>query len=385
MALDEWNTAELELGFDVPAHVGLAESEIETPCLIVDLAAFERNVATMKQRAAELGVVLRVHGKMHKSSAVARYQMAHGGAVGVCCQKVSEAEAFVRGGVPDVLISNQVTRPSKLDRLAQLAGRARVSVCVDDLANISDLSAAAVRHGTEIDVLVEIDVGAGRCGVTPGDAALPLAHAIVAAEGLTFAGLQSYNGSAQHIRDHAERRATVDRVIADTQRTVDALDAAGIACSKITGAGTGSFAIEGASGLFTEIQCGSYAFMDADYRRVRDADGAGLAAFEHALFILTSVMSHAKPDVAVCDAGLKSQSVDSGLPVVFGRDDVTYKKCSDEHGVIDDPSGALAINDQLRLVPGHCDPTCNVHDWYVGVRDGKVECLWPIDARGKGY
>ncbi|MEJ2016545.1 MAG: DSD1 family PLP-dependent enzyme, partial [Limibacillus sp.] len=137
--------------------------------------------------------------------------------------------------------------------------------------------------------------------------------------------------------------------------------------------------------VYNEMQCGSYAFMDADYQRVLDEEGNHISEFENALFILTTVMSHSKPDKAICDAGLKAQSVDSGLPYIFGRNDVEYIKCSDEHGVISDPNGVLKVNDKLKLVPGHIDPTCNVHDWYVGVRGGKVECVWPVTARGLAY
>jgi 3-hydroxy-D-aspartate aldolase len=198
-------------------------------------------------------------------------------------------------------------------------------------------------------------------------------------------GLQAYHGSAQHLRAFAERRGAIEAAVAMTRDTVARLDAKGLSCAIVGGAGTGTFQFEGTSGVYNELQCGSYVFMDADYGRIRDESGAPIGTFENSLFILTSVMSHAKPDMAVCDAGLKVQSVDSGLPVVFGRSDVTYLKCSDEHGVITDPTGALRINDRLRLVPGHCDPTCNVHDWFVGVRGGRVECLWPVTARGRAF
>lgn len=170
-------------------------------------------------------------------------------------------------------------------------------------------------------------------------------------------------------------------------KVIDALNRQGLNCDIVTGGGTGSHVLEGNSGIYTELQCGSYAFMDADYTRIRNQEGMRFDAgeWEHALFILTSVMSHTKADKAICDAGLKSQSVDSGLPVVFGRDDVTYTPCSDEHGEIRDPDGTLQVNDKLRLIPGHCDSTCNLHDWYVGVRNGQVECLWPVSARGYAY
>ena len=330
----------LEVGFDVPAAIGMDESEIQTPCLVLDLDALERNIRKMGDYARAHGIRHRAHAKMHKSVDVARLQVRLGGAVGVCCQKVSEAEVFARAGIEDVLVSNQVRDPLKLDRLARLPHLgARTIVCVDDVRNVAELSAAARKHGTEIECLVEIDCGAGRCGVGSVDAAIGIARAIDAAPGL------------------------------------------------VSGGGTGSYCFEAGSGVYNELQCGSYAFMDADYGRILDEDGNRIdrGEWENALFILTSVMSHARADRAICDAGLKAQSVDSGLPVVFGRDDVKYVTCSDEHGVIEDPTGVLEINDRLRLVPGHCDPTCNVHDWYVGVRGGKVETVWPVSARGKAY
>ncbi len=159
----------------------------------------------------------------------------------------------------------------------------------------------------------------------------------------------------------------------------------GLDCATIGGAGTGSYYFEGASGIYNELQCGSYVFMDADYGRNKDGNGEFVSDFENALFIWTSIMSHTKDDVAVCDAGLKAQSVDSGLPTIFGRDDIKYVKCSDEHGVIADPGNTLRLNDKLKLVPGHCDPTCNIYDWYVGVRKGRVECLWRVTARGMSF
>ncbi|MBC7281971.1 3-hydroxy-D-aspartate aldolase BhcC [Hoeflea sp.] len=378
----------LEPGFDVPALPGMDEKQIETPCLVLDLDALERNIVKMGQEARAMGVRLRVHGKMHKSVNVAKLQLSIGGAVGVCCQKVSEAEVFARGGIGDILISNQVRGAAKIDRLARLPRfGARVSCCVDDPDNIPDLSAAAVRHGVTIGCLVELDCGARRCGVATAQEALGLAQAIIAAPGLEFAGIQAYQGAMQHLKLYEDRKAKFETAVALVREVVDALREEGIACETVTGGGTGSYHFEAKSGVYTELQCGSYAFMDADYGRVLDQNGNRLdeSGFENALFILTSVMSHVKAGRAICDAGLKVQSVDSGLPVVFGRDDVAYIECSDEHGTLTDPNDVLKVNDRLRLVPGHCDPTCNLHDWYVGVRNGKVECLWPVSARGKAY
>jgi 3-hydroxy-D-aspartate aldolase len=379
---------ELEVGYNIPAMVGMDEADIQTPCLVLDLDALERNIIKMGQFAKDKNMRHRVHGKMHKSVDVALLQEKLGGSCGVCCQKVSEAEAFVRGGIKDVLVSNQVRDPAKIDRLARLPKLgARAICCVDDPANIADLSAAAVKHGTQIECLVEIDCGAGRCGVQSAEDVVAIATAIDAAEGLKFAGLQAYQGAMQHLDDYQERKAKIEIAVAMVAEAVAALKSVGLECDIVGGGGTGSYYFESESGVYNELQCGSYAFMDADYGRILDRDGKRIdqGEWQNALFLLTSVMSHAKADKAICDAGLKAQSVDSGLPVIFGRTDVEYVKCSDEHGVIADPDGVLKVGDKLKLVPGHCDPTCNVHDWYVGVRNGKVEALWPITARGKAF
>ena len=382
------NYDELEVGYDVPAVPGMDEADIETPCLILDLDALERNIIKMGKVAKDMGVRHRVHGKMHKSVDVAKLQEKLGGSVGVCCQKVSEAEVFVRGGIKDVMVSNQVRQPAKIDRLARLPKLgSRIICCVDDPENVADLSAAAVRHGTQIECVVEIDCGAGRCGVTSTQEVIKIAKLIDNSEGLKFAGLQAYQGAMQHMESYDDRKAKIEVAVAQVDDAIQNLKLQGLACDIVGGGGTGSYYFEGNSGVFNELQCGSYAFMDADYGRILDEKGNRIdqGEWENALFILTSVMSHAKADLAVVDAGLKVQSIDSGLPVVYGRTDIEYFKCSDEHGVIRDTDSVLKVNDKLRLVPGHCDPTCNLHDWYVGVRNGKVEKLWPVSARGKAY
>ena len=370
------------VGLNVPAVVGMDVEDVGTPALIVDLDAFERNVKKMRELIETMGIRHRAHAKTHKSADIALYQIEAGGACGVCCQKVAEAEALVAGGVKDVLVSNQVVDPRKIERLAALARKARLLVCVDDPGNVGDLSTAAAGQGVILECLVEIDVGAGRCGVQWGAPVVELAKAIRSAPGLEFSGLQAYQGAAQHVHDFDERKARIDEAVKMVEDTVSMLKAEGLDCDIVGGAGTGTYYFEGASGVYNEMQCGSYIFMDADYQRVRDREGAFIHEFENSLFIYSSIMSKTKHDKAICDAGLKAQSVDSGLPVVFGRDDVEYIKCSDEHGVIADPGNVLKLNDKLWLVPGHCDPTCNVHDWYVGVRNGKVETLWPVTARG---
>ena len=374
------------LGYDIPALPGMDAADIQTPCLMLDLDALERNIRKMGEYARTHHMRHRSHGKMHKSVDVQKLQESLGGAVGVCCQKVSEAEVFARGGIRDILVSNEVRDPVKIDRLARLPQYgARISVCVDDLANVAELSAAAQRHGTMLECLVEIECGAGRCGVSGTGAAIEIATAIDGAPALKFGGVQAYQGAMQHLESYGERKAKLDDAIVRVKAVVAALKAVGLEPQLVSGGGTGSYCFESNSGVYNELQCGSYAFMDADYGRIRNEGGERIdqGEWENALFILTSVMSHAKADQAVCDAGLKALSLESGLPVIHGRNDVRYLNASDEHGVIEDKRGVLRINEKLRLVPGHCDPTCNLHDWYVGVRNGKVEVVWPVSARGK--
>ncbi len=377
-----------EVGYDIPAVPGMDEAEIQTPCLVLDLDALERNIKKMGDYAKAHGMRHRVHGKMHKSVDVAKLQEELGGAIGVCCQKVSEAEVFVRGGIKDVLVSNQVRDPLKIDRLARLPKHgSRIIVCVDDLENVADLSVAAQKHNTELEIFIEIDCGAGRCGVNTTQDVVAVAQAVDAADNLKFSGIQAYQGAMQHLDSYADRKAKLDVAIEMVENAVVGLKSVGLEPELVSGGGTGSYYFESNSGVYNELQCGSYAFMDADYGRILDKDGNRIdqGEWENAFFILTQVMSHAKADKAIVDAGLKAQSVDSGLPFIFGRDDVEYIKCSDEHGVVADPDGMLKVGEKLRLVPGHCDPTANVHDWYVGVRNGKVESVWPVSARGKAY
>ena len=380
------NSKDFEIGYDIPAAPGMLETGIQTPCLVLDLDALERNIVKMGRLMAAMGVRHRVHAKMHRSLDVAKLQMQLGGACGVCCQKVAEAEVFARGGITDILVTNEIRDPAKIDRLARIPTFGmRTIVIVDDLANVAELSAAAQRHGTTLECLVEIDCGAGLAGVSTTAEALALAKAIAAAPGLKFSGIQAYQGRAQHVRSYAERKALIDVAIARASEAVAALNAEGLACAIVGGGGTGTYYFEGRSGVYNELQAGSYAFMDHDYGLDLDPDGRRIdqGEWENALFILTMVTSHKKPAVAICDAGLKVQSMDSGLPAVFGHPELTYLRAADEHGVIDDPHGALQVGQKLRLVPGHCDPTCNLHDWYVGVRDGVVEVVWPVSARGK--
>src|SRR3954469_16775873 len=362
-----------------PAAVGQKLEEDDTPALLLDLDAFDANLSTLKN-AVGGSVRVRAHAKTHKCPDIARRQLA-AGAIGVCCQKVSEAEAMVEGGIADVLVSNEVVGKAKVARLAELSRKARIGVCVDDAGNLADID----RSGAKLDVYVEIDVGMGRCGVAPGEPAVTLAKQIAKSRNLRFAGLQAYHGRAQHFRSTEERRAAIADASKKVLFTKSELKKNGIECPVVTGAGSGTFMLEVQSGAWNEIQPGSYVFMDVDYGRNEWA--APLPRFEHSLFVLSTVMSRPSPRLAILDAGLKASSVDSGMPAVWQRPGLNYARASDEHGVVEIDAGADAprLGDKLMLVPGHCDPTVNLYDWYVCVRRGVVEALWPITARGALY
>jgi len=370
-----------------PARLGDPVAAIDTPALVLALDAFERNVARMQDAATRAGVALRPHAKAHKSPDIARAQLT-AGAVGICCQKVSEALPFVRAGIRDIHISNEIAGPAKAALLAQLARLARVSVCVDDAAQVDLLALAARAAGSRIDVFVEIDTGQHRCGVGNADAALRLAERIGSHDALRLSGLQAYHGGIQHERGWQARRMAAQRAAEYVGKVIAALEGAGIRCETVTGGGTGSVEFDLDSGVYTEVQPGSYVFMDADY--ARNETQASLR-FEHSLFLATTVMSVAAGDRAIVDAGLKSLAVDSGLPWIWrdGAPDagVAYTAANDEHGILAPAQGASpealpALGEPLLLVPGHCDPTLNLHDWIVGVRDGRVASLWPVAARG---
>jgi len=390
--------ATASLSLPAPARIGQPASAIDTPSLVLDLDAFERNLARMQQAADKAGVALRPHAKAHKCPDVSLAQIARG-AVGVCCQKVSEALPFVRAGVTDIHISNEIAGPAKAAMLAELARHARLSVCVDDAAQIDALEAAARAAGTRLDVLVELDAGQHRCGVPDADGVLRLVERLQRSSTLTFRGLQAYHGGIQHIRQFASRRDAAAHAAEFTAGVVTRLDTAGVACDIVTGGGTGSVAFDLRSGVYTEIQPGSYVFMDADYGSLDGDDvgadvgkggGPGGLGFEHSLLIATTVMSRAVPGQAVLDAGLKSMAVDSGLPWIW-RDgersaDLVYIAANDEHGLVRPVDGANdalpPLGARVMLVPGHCDPTLNLYDELVGIRAGVVECLWPVSARG---
>ncbi|NPC55982.1 DSD1 family PLP-dependent enzyme [Caenimonas soli] len=379
--------------------VGQSVNDIDTPALVVDLDAMKRNLSRMAEFARKHDVRWRPHAKMHKSVALAKLQM-QAGAVGVCVQKTAEAEAMAAGGIYNIYISNEVIAPQKLARVAALAHRVsaengRLAIAVDSTEGVIRLAQAMNQarshHGAAavIDVFVEIDVGQHRCGVPPGEAAVALAQEIRKHPALRFGGLQAYHGKAQHMRGAKERRDAIAIVMDEVVYTRKLIEAEGMPVDLVTGAGTGTMVCEAASGVFGELQAGSFMFMDADYA-ANERDPAQ-PHFEHALFVKSQVIS-SRADYAVCDAGHKSHAIDSGLPKVLAFDpesELDYLNGGDEHGILQ-PAGASrrvpAIGRMLWLIPGHCDPTVNLHDFMIGVagglRKGTVETIIRVDARG---
>jgi len=362
------------------AHPGDAFADIDTPALVLDLDAFERNLARMTQALAGSKMRLRPHAKSHKCPDIALRQIQQG-AVGICCQKVSEAARFVEAGVQDVLITNQIVGTKKVAHAMDLAARATIGVLVDHPSQVAQFAQASNARKITIDVYIEVDVGMGRCGVSSVNDVTDLAQRIAAQPFLRFMGLQCYHGSAQHYRQPEQRQAAIRQAsdIAMTMRT--ALEKLGIKVERITGAGTGSVALERDSGVFNEVQSGSYIFMDADY--AKNQQGPTDIQFEHALFLKTAVLSRPTAERAVVDAGLKASSVDSGMPVVWQKPGVHYMKASDEHGVLQTKDAKdPALGDYLLLIPGHCDPTVNLYDELICYRGDRVEAVWPVSARG---
>ncbi len=360
--------------------------DVDTPALILNLDRFEANLMRLMSAVKGHGVSVRPHSKSHKCVEIARRQVA-AGAIGICCQKTSEAEPFLAGGVVDVLITNEVVGDRKTLQLAQLAARypgAKVGVCVDDLRAVDSLARACEQARTKLDVYIELDVGHNRAGVRDVTEVVALGRAIDSHSNLRLRGLHAYFGSAQHRRSIAERRQAIVDAAASAHAAQRALIAAGLRCDVITGAGTGTFMLEASGGVYTEIQPGSYALMDIDY--AKNEQELTWPTFEQSLMILTTVMSRrksAQSDRATLDAGLKSFSTDSGpaLPAFAGWQ---VRGVSDEHTVLERHGAGpdLSLGDKPLLIPGHIDPTVNLHDWIVAVRGDRVEAVWPIEARG---
>jgi len=353
-------------------------SEIDTPALLLRRPQLERNVAKMADRFRDAPVRLRPHFKSNKCVHIARLQL-EAGAVGMTCAKLGEAEVLADGGVTDILIANQIVGPIKIARLIELRRRADVMVAVDDAGNVAALSVAATAANVELRVLVEIDVGMGRCGVRPGEPALALARAVAGSPALRFMGFQTYEGHLQAVTPFEDRQRRVLADMAKAVRTRRLVEGAGLPVAIVSGVGTGTHTISGFITGIDELQVGSYATMDAAYARVGGAD------FENALSVLATVISRPAADVAIVDVGLESITPEFGLPRVQ-IDGAEYTEFHEEHGtvILSGTARELRVGDKIELTPSHGCTTCNLYDvMHVLDRNDRFVELWPIEGRGK--
>jgi D-serine deaminase-like pyridoxal phosphate-dependent protein len=366
---------EHERGTRNPERGTVRVSEIPTPALVLDVAALERNIARMAAFFAQGPCRLRPHFKAHKTPEIAKRQLAAGSCTGLTCATVGEAE-IVAAFCDDILLANEVVTADKCERVAGLARRVRMTTVVDSLAGVDALSRAAQATGTRVGVLVDLNVGQGRCGVEPGEAALILAREVTQSGGLTLLGVMGYEGHLQPVRDRSERASRTRQAMQGLVHTAQQLRDAGLPCDVLSAGGTGTYDISGRIDGITEIQAGSYALMDTDYASVG-------VPFEPAFWMLGTVVSRPTRDRCVADCGHKSATKDHGNPAVRGIAGATVASLNDEHATIALPPGCdIKVGDRVELQPSHVDPTINLHDVFWVVSGDRVIDIWPIAARG---
>ena len=361
---------------DFTPALGTPKQELDTPSFIVDLDAMENNIEKMASYCKSKSINLRPHTKHHKSPDIAKKQI-EAGAIGICCQKLGEAETMASHGIDNILLTYEIIGSFKIRRLVTLAKTTNVSVTVDDIANVADLSEAANVGKVSIGVLLDVNVGQNRCGIEPDESVVALAQAVEAAPGLQFLGIHAYNGAIQSVQDDDTRRALDADSMKKTLAAIKYLQSAEIPCDIVTAGGTGTYNMTGSYPYITEIQPGSYVFMDAQYGRV-------LPDFTNAGTILASVISRPTQDRAVIDCGMKALSTDQWPPIVKAASGLTVASASDEHLTItleSEKSRQLRPGDKVELIPGHNDTTVNLHTHLFGIRNNKLEVIWPVSAR----
>jgi D-serine deaminase-like pyridoxal phosphate-dependent protein len=362
-------------------------SSIDTPALVVDLDALERNIATLAARAKAWGIALRSHAKTHKCSAIARRQV-EAGAIGIACATIDEAEVMVEAGLPGVLVTSPLATEHKVRRFTELLQRrSDLAVVADHPRHVSLLAEMARRYDVAPSVLVDVDVGDHRTGTATLEAALNLAQQIQEASNLRFAGVQGYAGRIQHSAAFARRSSEAAKVAEQLAELRNRLELLGLAPSVVTGGGTGTHAIDGPGGVFTELQVGSYIFMDAEYAKV-GLDNDLRSPFEPALFVHTTVISSNQRDLATTDGGTKAFALNGPPPEITHGPAAgcAYEFQGDEHGRVNLKSGVgLSLGDRLECLTPHCDPTVCLYDRIFCVRGGEVVDIWPIDARGRRF
>ncbi len=360
--------------------------QLQTPALLIDLDAMERNIARVTEHARTHNIALRPHAKTHKCSQIARMQL-DAGALGICVAKLGEAEALADAGIESILITSPVVTERGIARLIALNGRLRALMAVCDNAEVAKRLAHAAREsGKRLALLVDIDPGMGRTGAAFGDAAIALVEQVANSDGLEYAGLQCYAGNLQHLESPNERRdasLSVMKKLADLRA---ALAARGLAPAILSGGGTGTFDIDPDARTLTELQAGSYVFMDRQYNEVWQKPGDRVP-FETALFVQATVISANRDGLATTDAGFKAFATDAGVPLVAtgAPDGASYFFFGDEQGGVLYDSGKqkLRAGDVLTCIVPHCDPTVNLYDCYHAMRCDMLEAIWPIEARGR--
>jgi len=349
--------------------------DIPTPALVVDIAVMDRNIRRMAAFFADGPCRLRPHFKAHKTPEIARRQLAAGACTGLTCATVAEAEVAALV-CTSLLLANEPVGPGKCDRLAVLANRCEVIAAVDAAAGLDALAAAARRAGVRIGVLVDVNVGQGRCGVMPGAAAVSLARRVAATPAVALRGLMGYEGHLVAVPDRAEREARTRRAMGELVATARLLREAGLPCDIVSAGGTGTYDISGRIDGITEVQPGSYVLMDSDYGRLD-------VPFEQASWVLGTVISRPDPARCVADCGHKAMTKDHGLPAVRGIDGATVVALNDEHATIALPAGSpIQVGDRIYLRPSHTDPTINLHDVLYAIDGERVVDVWPVAARG---
>jgi D-serine deaminase-like pyridoxal phosphate-dependent protein len=370
----------------VPLRTPLPLEDLPTPALVLDLAPFERNLAKMAAHLARHGLRVRPHTKTHKCPEIGRRQMA-AGAVGLCCAKVSEAEVMASGGLGSLLITSPIATADKAERVAALARSCReLLMVVDSERGARLLSRAAAAAGVEVGVLVDLDPGTHRTGVALGEPALAFVALVRSLPALRFEGLQAYAGHLQHVHGFDERRARAREIWARVLETRRALERAGSPPRILTGGGTGTFDIDPDVEGITDLQVGSYVFMDVEYRAIGGPGGAPFEPFETALFVLLTAISQPVPTRITLDGGFKAFATDSVRPELLDVTGVKYHWGGDEHGILElqEPSRRIELGDKLRVRVPHCDPTVNLYDGFWALRGDVVTEWWPIAARGRG-
>ncbi|MGE0359276.1 MAG: DSD1 family PLP-dependent enzyme [Vicinamibacterales bacterium] len=366
-------------------YIGQPVAEVPTPALLVDLDIFERNLIHMTDVCRQRRCAYRPHGKAHKSSLVGKMQIA-AGATGLCAGKLGEAEVFVAGGIHDVLITTEVVGRRKIERLMQLAKLAPdLKVVADSLANVAELDAAARTAGVRLAVLVDVNVGQNRTGVDTPDAAAQIATMIARAASLRFAGVQAYGGTNMHIIGFENRRAASMAALGRAMDAKAAIEKADLKVEILSAGGTGTYNIDTGVPGVTEIQPGSYIFMDSQYRGIGSESSDVYDDFGNALSVMTTVVSRPAKGRAITDGGHKALSSDAGLAILRDGRGVAFQPGGDEHGVllIKDPARDFQVGEHVEFIPSHCDTTVNLHNVFWAVRNGKIEAVWPIEARGR--